>query len=50
VTGAELSPPQPETTSIAAIEPASARYAHLPHTERLKVARAASRPVHAIGR
>src|SRR5215211_874204 len=39
VTGAELLSPQPAST-IAPTAAPSERYAHLPHTERIKVARA----------
>src|SRR5689334_16891350 len=34
----EESPPHPDAASIATTAPPSARYEHLPHTSRLKVA------------
>src|SRR3954454_5637682 len=44
VTGAELLPPQPAAARIATRALPSARYTHLPHTQRPKVARQPARP------
>src|SRR3954463_2113197 len=44
VTGAELLPPQPAAARIATTALQSARYTHLPHTQRPKVASQPARP------